>query len=330
VKHPPFRFAIAAAVAGTTLAAPRAARAADPVPQNNEVEVNVDATFATQSNESLVDGVYRYYVAPLDKKDDVVPALRRFVHHPSTLFVHGDRDSEVGGTSTYLGGGAEWWLGDRAFVGGEAGGSYVDVIRDDDAEGSYLDASLRAEAGFRPAELLHVSLSYKWTPVLYDLPPSGLPQSQAHRSGATHLALVGFGASSPGDTVLFTAHLGVRANRWSFAQPGYQPGDLDGTFGVADMRLSYQSDREKSWFISLRGYYGEWNNQRDIDDISTIGGERKKNVFGVQGDLGFVYWFEGHWGFRVSMGGGYDGRPPLAHEVERGLIRFGVGFVSRY
>src|SRR5687767_13320637 len=66
------------------LAVPAAAREAEP--QAHEVRVDLDIAVERQANSASFDAQYTFTPSALNRTDDVVPILRRFVRHPSALW----------------------------------------------------------------------------------------------------------------------------------------------------------------------------------------------------------------------------------------------------
>jgi hypothetical protein len=322
---------LAALAAAAAIVAPRAAAARDPFPQPGEVTVDIDTTFGGKfRNNATIDFLYLHSFEPLDKRDEVVPALRRFVRHPSTFYVHGLRDDLANDTTSYVGAGGQLWLSDQLFLGGELGGEYVGVKNDDEREGAYLGATARVEGGFRPGELVQIGLYYHLRPVLYNLPDTNPGAAETLRRGRTHDAGLTFGVSTPDDSWYVTGRAGFRMHDWSF-EGGYSDGDLTATGGHAQVRLSYQSGRTMSYYVDVDGYLMHWKNDRIRQSgLPEIEEDPERDVFGASGEVGFLYWFEGKWGFRGGAGGGFEGAVPLPQNRDRGFVRFSLGFTTRF
>lgn len=303
----------------------------DPYPQPAEVTVGLDAYFGTgRVNTAAADFRFVRYLEPLDKKDDVVPILRRHVRHPSLITVHVRRDGQTNDTANYLGAGGTFWLGDLS-LGGELGGEYVTVLNDFDSEVAYLGLRTRLEAGYRLGELVELGLYYQLRPVIYNLPEAMPGIAEASRQGFTHDAGLSFAASTAGDEWFISGHAGLRVHDWSFSG-GFQDGDLTATGVVADARLSYQTNRRLSYYLDVVGGYLDWDNQRFMapDSPTNVEGELQRGQLTVIGQVGIVFWFEGRWGFRAGLGGGYEAAAPYPRNQDRGILNFAIGFTSRY
>src|SRR6188474_2578662 len=103
------------------LSTPAAARVADP--QAHEVKLDLDISVESLANAALIDARYIFTPARIDRNDEVVPTLRRFVRHPSNVYVRALRDGYTREPRTGIFGGGRLDLGSFD-VGGEVGAEY--------------------------------------------------------------------------------------------------------------------------------------------------------------------------------------------------------------
>ena len=322
---------LVAATALVALAWPTAAAARDVKAQNNEVAFDVDATFARRGqNNSDVALTYTWLPGALDQNDEVVPALRTFVRQPHQVWVGLRRTGDSYDSVTGLHGGGTGWLGERFYGSAELGIEYDSVQNEigQRIENAFISGNGRVEAGARVLPLLQLGGFYRIRPVLVPLPETNLVGDTIERSGAQQDFGAAIGLATPDDRLLLMAQLGYRVVDWRFTG-SRNPGELGATGLVGALQTSYQLSSTTS--LTLRGEVSslDWENRRmGQEDINELGGQA--TVLSVRGDLGFLYWFEGHWGFRVSFGGGYVGEGPVEGSFESGLFRLGIGFTTRY
>ena len=326
MKHRP----LAAALATALLAVPLAASGKEPQPQNNEVSFDVDATFArARQNSSDLRLGYTWYPGALDKNDEVVPALRRFVRQPTEIGVRLQRGGDAYDAITGFYGSALAWLpGDLVYGQVELGVEYDSVENElQRIENAFVAGVARAEAGVRVIPALELGGFYRYRPVLLTFPEQTLVGVTVERSGQSQEFGGRFGVGTPDDRLLLEGTFAYRMHDWTFE--GQYPGDITGRALVGALRASVQLTSATS--IVLRGEVEstDWVNHRaGQDDVTGRGTEG--NVLGVRVDVGYLYWFEGRWGFRVMLGGGYIEQGPLFQSFESGLFRLGVGLTTRY
>jgi hypothetical protein len=328
------RSALGAAVLVAAAAGPAAAR--DFEAQNNEVDVQVDATFAKAGdNDSDVTATYTWFPGAIDKNDEVVPLLRRFVRQPLEIGGRLSRVNDVTDTITGLDGFAEAWLAGIGYGRADLGLEYDSVLNDPPREeNAFLAGNVRLEAGVRVLSLLQLGGFYRYRPVLATFPePNGLIGIVQERSGQTQEVGLGLSVATPEDRLYFQALAGVRDVDWSFT--GRYTGDITGRAVFGQARLSLQLSPEFSIFARGQFDQTDWDNERSgqtehTSDMAT-GRPAKMTRLDLRADVGIVYWFEGKWGFRLSLGGGYYDKGPLFfQDIESGLARIGVGFTTRY
>jgi hypothetical protein len=312
------------------VAVPEAAHAKDVQPQNNEIAVDVDATFAkARQNSSDVQASYTWFPDGLDRNDEVVPALRRFVRQPLMIGARVERYGDAYDAITGLYGDARAWLpGDVLYGKLELGLEYDSVENEvQRIENAFLAGVARGEVGVRIIPALELGGYYRVRPVLTTFPDQTLVGVSVERSGQTQELGGTFGLATPDDRLLLEGSLGYRMYDWTFE--GQFPGDITGRAKVGALRASLQLTSTSSIVLRAEVDSTDWVNHRaGQDEITERGTEG--NVLHVRGDIGYIFWFEGRWGFRMSLGGGYIGQGPLFQSFESGLFRLGVGFTTRY
>jgi hypothetical protein len=327
------RSALGATVILTAAAGPAAAK--DVEPQNNEIAVEVDASFAKAGdNDSDVTATYTWFPGALDKNDEVVPLLRRFVRQPLEIGGRLTRTNDVTDTISGLDGFAQAWLGGIGYGRADLGLEYDSVINDPiGEEHAFLAGNARLEAGARVLSLLQLGGFYRYRPVLTTFPsPNGIIMIVQERAGQTQEFGVTLSFATPEDRLYVQALAGLRNVDWSFT--GRYPGDVTGRAVFGQAKVSLQLSPQISLFARGELTTTDWDNERQgqtgVGDMST-NRPAKMTRLDVRADLGFTYWFEGKWGFRISLGGGYYNKGPLFYQdTESGLARIGVGFTTRY
>ena len=327
------RSALGATVILTAVAGPAAAK--DVEPQNNEIAVEVDASFAKAGdNDSDVTATYTWFPGALDKNDEVVPLLRRFVRQPLEIGGRLTRTNDVTDTISGLDGFAQAWLGGIGYGRVDLGLEYDSVINDPiGEEHAFLGGNARLEAGARVLSLLQLGGFYRYRPVLTTFPsPNGIIMIVQERAGQTQEFGVTLSFATPEDRLYVQALAGLRDVDWSFT--GRYPGDITGRAVFGQAKVSLQLSPQISLYARGELTTTDWDNERQgqtgVGDMST-GRPAKMTRLDVRADLGFTYWFEGKWGFRISLGGGYYNKGPLFYQdTESGLARIGVGFTTRY
>lgn len=328
-------FLAASLVAATAaLAGSGVAGARELVPQNNEVNFDVDATFAKHGrNESDLNLAYTWYPAPLDRNDEVVPMLRRFVRQPLEIGGRLGRVTDVTDEVTGLYAFAQAWLIDRLYARAQAGLEYDRVTNEmSRLEDAFVSSNLRAEAGARVLPLLQLGGFYGDRSALIGLPDTTLTGVRTERSGQVQEFGGRLAFATPEDRLMLDVSGGYRMTDWSFV--GNQAGDITGRSMFGTFRASLQLSPTASIYFRAEASTTDWVNhrmgQQEFIDQRPNGAGGNTRV-DLRGDLGYIYWFEGRWGFRVSLGGGYFDKGPLFNQdFESGLARLGVGFTSRY
>jgi hypothetical protein len=323
------RFRVLAPIAVLLLLLSSAAareREREPDPQRHELRLDLDISVANLANSALFDGQYTFTPGALNRHDEVVPALRRFVRHPSTLWLRVMRDGSSIDTRTGLHAGASGeLLGGRLFGALEAGVER-DEVNYDPRECGYDAAPFALEAGGRPAPLVALGAFYRGRPTIGATecdPPNAERSGWEHELGGT------FGVATSEDRLFVQLHGGYHVADWTFARSN--PGTLTVSGARGGVRLLLQSSARLSWLFQATVSRETWDDRRPFDDIEEeVPKPLERDVVDAVADLGITYWHQGRLGFRFSVGGGYDGEKPIYNGKDRGVIRFGFGVVSRY
>jgi hypothetical protein len=312
---------------------PAVARAQDeprqPQPQRHEVRVDVDISTYQGGNSALVDAQYTFTPESLDRGDEVVPYLRRFVRHPSAVWARilrfGTTDEQV--TGARLGGILQLASG-RVYASGEAG-IEVDSIDNDPAEPGYWAAAYTVEAGARPVELLSIGAFYSGRPVLSAKTTSNLV-SQTSRDGNEHRIGGTLTASTANDRLYLTLSGWDTIADYTFT--GIYPGPITVRGGGVSARIAYQATSTLSFQIRGLWRHEHWVDTRTGDDGSTrVGVNTDRTINYALGNLEVIYWFRGRVGFRAGVGGGYSQSPPYVNlRRETAIAQLGLGLVSRF
>ena len=302
--------------------------------QTHEWTADIDITLSQLSSSALIDIGYTWTPETLERYDEVVPALRRFVRRPSSLTAHIRHDgSPLVTRSTLEGGGTLQLLDGRAYLAGTGGieRALVNYSYDEDI---YWSAPLGAEVGGRPLELLSLGVFYKLQPIFAATATDQI-MVPAYRSGHEQWFGGTVTGSTPGDQLLATVRAAAYRADWDFE--GFHPGPMDVRGLHAETHLSWQMSSTSSLTVDGRARRERWDNRRrDEEQATFVGPDVERRVLALQADLGFLYWFRGYLGFHVFIGGGFETEPPLYYRDEGydvgtlGYGRFGFGFVSRY
>jgi hypothetical protein len=297
--------------------------------QAHEVGADVDITLAEQSNAALIVIQYMWTPETLERYDEVVPALRRFVRHPSALVARFRHDGGTLDTRSALeGGGTLHLLEGRLYASG-LGGIERDQVHYN-FEDVYWTTPFTVEAGARPLELLSAGGYYRGRPIISAT--AGDVAFPSFRDGMEHELGFVLQTATPGDQLLASLRGGYYLADWDYT--GQNPGPLDVKGWRAQAKLSYQTSSTNSWTVNLLFRREDWDNGRLGEDFPDLVGEDvERRVTAFEGDLGFQYWFRGTLGFRVTVGGGFETEPPIYYETfrvgTRGFGRFGFGFIKR-
>lgn len=315
----------ACAVLAATAAPAAAQREAEP--QAHEVRLDVDISVEREANGALVEGTYIFTPSKLNRVDEVVPILRRFVRHPSALWVriirHGYSREPVTGAAA----GGILQLG-PTYVSATGGIEY-NVVDYDPGEHAYWALPLQVEAGVRPMEGLSVGAFYSNRLVLSAVRDERIPGLQAERDGNDQKIGGRVAFATPNDRLYLTLSGWGRIADWTFVE--FHPGDVSIRGFGAEARLTLQLT--SSFSFGFRGAVSRdhWVNDRLDDDLpGFVGVETDRQVLGLRGGVEVIYWHKGRHGFRFGLGGGYDGAPPTRNNRETGVLQIGLGVITRF
>jgi hypothetical protein len=308
-------------------ALPALAQSREPEPQAHEVSLSLDISVESEANAALVEAQYTYTPSKINRVDEVVPILRRFVRHPSAVWLRilrfGYTREPVTGGSV----GGVLHLG-PAYVGGDVGVQH-DVVDYDRFEHAYWAAPFSLEAGLRPMEGLSVGAFYSARPVISTVLDDRLGFNQAERDGNDQRIGGRLAYSTPTDRVYATLSGWGHIADWTFS--GFHPGDVTIRGIGAAARVAFQIT--SGFSISLRGEIARdhWDNQREDDDSDDfVGVDVDREVVGVRGGVDVDYWHRGRYAFRFGLGGGFEGAPPTVNNRETGVIQIGLGVITRF
>jgi hypothetical protein len=335
---PPRSTSVLGALAVTLLlAAASAERAHAQVdPQPNELSAFVEIAPSNDGIFSIFTAQYTRFFPPLDRKDEVVPILRRFVRHPSEVYLRFERlGSQSDSRTALVAGGTLQLLDGRVYGTGELGIAKEDIAYDDN-EGGYVDAPFRLEVGGRPLELLSLGAVYLGRPIVATTDPDAAFRIPAERSGTDQFFGGRLAYATATDRFFLNLTAGYRYVDWTFT--GFHPGALTAKGPRVDLLLSLQTSRSVSWQLGLMAAREEWDNERiDDDDDDYVGEDTSRTVDSFQGEGAFVYWFEGRYGFRLSLGGGFRGEEPIYYRIYYNAGRddlyygkLGIGVLGRF
>lgn len=303
-----------------------ARRKKKPRPQAHEVRIDFDIGVANRANASFFDGYYLWTPSPLDGNDVAVPAVRRFVRHPTEVYFRAKRDGSTLDTRTGVhAGGALHLLGGLLYARGQAG-IELDDVRYDGTEGGYTAVPYHLEAGGRPLPLLSLGAYFHGRPII-DSYGSDIAGFSTEREGGEIETGGTLSFATPDDRVLATVSAGYYRADWSFKF--FNPGELDVTGIRATAQLSWQSSPTFSLLFRATGSREYWDNNR-MGQGSVIDPPFERVVYNATADAGILYWHEQRYGFRFTLGGAFEGERPTINGDPRGYFRFGFGIVMRF
>jgi hypothetical protein len=303
------------------------AQARKPVPQQHELRLDVDISIENEANTAIVDFQYIFTPKSLNRFDEVVPALRRYVRHPSALWLRATRfGSSLDATTSAKVGGIGQLLDGKFFTLAEVGIEYDDVLYDL-AEDSYLAMPFTLELGGRPAELISLGAYYRGRPILAAY--EGDTPNKVLRSGNEHSVGGLLSFATPDDRLFVSLGAGYHLADWEFT--GFHAGTMTVRGLQAMLSASFQTSEATSVRLNVVGARENWVNERVGDeDVIFVGPDLDRDVWSVRGELEMMYWYQGRIGLRVGLGGGYEGEKPIFRPRERGQFRLGFGIVTRY
>ena len=312
-----------------SLLTPAVAGAREEEPQLHEVVVDVDLKVESRANGALINASYTFTPGAINRTDEVVPILRRFVRHPSSLFIGVARTgSTIEEISSARAGGTLQLAGGRIYASADGGIDYY-VTSNDPNEHGYWAVPINVEVGFRPLNLLSVGGFYGRRTIVDTSRfadrtlPESLRDGQEQRFGLTAAM------ATPNDRIYATVSGWLSRNDWSFEE--FHPGDIKVRGFGASFRASYQLSFGTS--IVLRGLVRKenWVNTREGDENPAfVGAHLDRDVVFAYGGADLIYWYKGRFAFRFGFGGGYEGAPPTFASRETGIFQLGLGLVSRF
>jgi hypothetical protein len=317
----------ALAAAAMVLSSFPAAAAREADPQAHEVRIDLDIAIERQANAALFDAQYTFTPETLNRTDEVVPTLRRFVRRASAIWA---RVIRLGYTRESVTGGA---LGGILHLGPVHASAELGIEHDlvdyDPGEHAYWALPVTAELGFRPINLLSVGGFYTGRYIVGAIRNDKIPGLQAERSGTDHQIGVRLAYATPTDRLWIHLSAWRRMADWSFDE--FHPGDVTIRGLGAAARVAFQLS--PTFTLALRGevHRDHWVNDRLGDDSPIfVGAELDRQVAGGSGGVEIVFWHRGRYGFRFGIGGGYEGAPPTVDNRETAILQIQLGMVTRF
>jgi hypothetical protein len=318
---------LAAAALAVAIAPGQAhARRKKSILQPHEIRLDFDIGVANQANVSFFDARYLWTPSPLESEDLAVPAVRRFVRHPTEIYFNARREGSTLDTRTGAFAGATVHVLDGLLYLRGEGGLEIDDVRYDGTEGGYYAAPYHLELGGRPIPLLSVGAYFRGRPII-DYYRSDAPVTSNRDGGETEYGGV-LAFATPDDRLLGSVSFGRHRADWSFTS--FSPGEMDveGYRGTAS--FTWQANPNFSWIFRAAAGRETWDNRRTGIGALGINPPFARLVWNAQADVGILYWHEQRYGFRFSLGGAYDGEKPILNGEQRGYFRFGFGVVLRF
>jgi len=324
------RVAVVWAVLAIVLATGGSAQAREPDIQQHELSGEIDIAVQTGGNAALFDALYTFSPEGIDRNDeDTPPVLRRFLIHPSSVSLHvtqngGTREAILTGTAAIE---LNPFQG-AVYLRAEGGvGRHLTIYAEPALEFGYYFATVYGEAGFRPVNSLQLGVFYKGEPVLKE-DRDDMTGAQADRSGLEST----FGATAtfvtPNDRIFATFTGFGHVADWTYS-PEFNGGKVTvrGFGGTA--RIAYLASMTTT--LQFRGSVNRdhWVDGR-VADNATPGFDVDRQVWTATGDADLIYWYLGRYGFRLSLGGGYAGAPPVYNSKATGLFDLGGGVMVRF
>jgi hypothetical protein len=317
------------------LAAPAAAQRT-PEPQAHEVRLDVDISVEREANGANIEGTYIFTPSKINRVDEVVPILRRFVRHPSAIWVRllrngYSREPVTGGSA-----GGILQLGPAYVTGGA--GIELNVVDYDPTEDGYWALPFIAEVGFRPMEGLSVGAFFAGRKVIGNT-LDDFQLVQAKRSGLDSRIGGRAAFATPNDRIYATLSGWGRIANWDFTGEcindsltcarDTHAGEMTIRGFGTEARVWFQLTGSFTLGLRLELASDKWVNDRLAFD-ELIGVETERTVFGLRGGAEVVYWHKGRYGFRFGLGGGFEGAPPVFDNRETGVVQVGLGVITRF
>lgn len=333
-------FGSLAVCATLTLGATTAAAQRTPEPQAHEVRLDVDISVEKEANGAFIEGQYTFTPAKINRVDEVVAILRRFVRHPSSFWLRIVRFGYTREPVTGAAAGGVVQLG-PAYVAGDVGIEY-NVVDYDPTEYAYWAVPFTLEAGFRPMDTLSVGAFYSGRTIVGTSLDS-FQVNQATRGGLDQRIGARVSIATPNDRVYAIVSGWAHLADWTFtgsctgsSSPATcsavtHEGDVTIRGFGASGRVMFQLTSSFTFALRLEFTRDSWVNERLGDDAANrVGVEVDRDVNGVRGGAEIAYWHKGRYGFRFGLGGGYQGAPPTVNNRETGIIQIGLGVITRF
>ncbi len=320
-----------------TVGAAGTAAAREPDPQAHEVDADLQiAIQQSYNNAANIDAQYTYTPGGIDRNSELPAVLRRFILHPSSVWLHIYHVGATREVHQFVTAGADLQpFGGVVYARVEGGVGRHLTIYDEPFEYGYTFAVLRGEVGVRPLPQLTVGAFYRGEPTL-GVVHGNNPTLEAERSGAEHRFGVTTTFATPDDRLYATIEAWGRITDWTFSNVPADNGDITVRGYGASARLAYNASLTTT--LQIRGNVARdhWVNTRpgDVNQSSTfghyIGPNPDRQVWSAEGFADLLYWMNGRWGFRVSAGGGYLQAPPLFNTQATAEISVGGGIMLRF
>ncbi len=301
--------------------------------QYHEVSAEADVSIESGTNTSTAGIQYTLTPEGIDRQDEVIPALRRFVRHPSSAWVRIYRkgsSSIESGTAVAVGG-VLHVLDGALYASGDIGLQRNDVLFDDfmGGEDHYDSLPFHLELGGRPTPLLSLGAYYAGEPVIGSEPGTDIPVNQVTRTGGGKSVGGVVALSTPDDRLYLRVTGWYHFIDWTFK--GFHPGDITVRGPGATVQTIYQLSAETGMGLRASASREHWVDERMLDnDPAWIGRNLDRQVWNVEVDADFLFWWRARFGFHVFVGGGYMGAPPFVTVVSTGFGKFGGGITARF
>jgi hypothetical protein len=300
--------------------------------QYHEVSAMADIAIESGANTSTLDLQYVLTPGGIDRQDEVIPALRRFVRHPSFLYAAFHRRGATALTTDngFAIGGALHLFDGVVYGKGEIGLQRTGVSYDDTREDRYDTMPFTLELGGRPIPLLSLGALYSGAPIIGSKGADGIIASQIiTRDGSEHTfgGVVEF--ATPNDRFYLKLIGSFRRVDWTFTGP--QPGDITVRGPGIQVKGVFQLSAEFGVGLFAMFRREHWVDDRvGDDDPALIGRDVDRQVKNLDIEAEVFYWHRAHVGFRFFAGGGFSDAPPLLGQIFTGFIKFGGGIVTRF
>jgi hypothetical protein len=305
------------------------AGAREPEPQLHEVEAVLDISVANQQNGSAFDVQYTFTPESLNRVDDVHPVLRRYVHHPSALWANVTRFANSDAASqTAADIGGIYYLADGMLFGTAQVGFEIDRVNNANEDG-YYSLPYRAEIGARPAPLLQISGFWEAHQIITATTDPDLVSGMAQRSGNEEIAGGTISWATSNDRLFLSLSAGYHGADWKFTV--FHPGTTTVNGAIVRFMVALQVSPTLSLQLHGEGGRDHWVDNRAFDNQTDwIGVNVDRIVYDASGAGDLLYWYKGRLAFRFSLGGGYQGAPPVYNAKNRGFGTVGFGVTTRF